>query len=32
VRARGIADNRLEYFRQVDVGTRIWGQGSRPAD
>jgi tRNA (mo5U34)-methyltransferase len=32
VRARGITDNRLEYFRRVDAGTRMWGQGGRPVD
>ena len=23
---------RLEYYRKLDAGTRIWGQGGRPAD
>jgi len=32
VRARTVADSRLEYYRQVDAGTRMWGQGGRPAD
>jgi len=32
VRARSFANRRLEYYRKLDAGTRIWGQGGRPAD
>jgi len=32
VRARSFANHRLEYFRRLDAGTRIWGRGGRPRD
>lgn len=32
VRARGVTDRRLEYYRKLDAGARIWGQGGRPRD
>ena len=32
VKARSMADSRLEYYRKLDAGVRIWGRGGRPAD
>jgi tRNA (mo5U34)-methyltransferase len=32
VRARSFANSRLEYYRKLDAGARIWGQGGRPVD
>jgi hypothetical protein len=32
VRARSFANRRLEYYRKLDAGARIWGQGGRPVD
>jgi tRNA (mo5U34)-methyltransferase len=32
VRARSVANRRLEYYRKLDAGARIWGQGGRPVD
>jgi hypothetical protein len=32
VRARSFANKRLEYYRKLDAGARIWGQGGRPVD
>lgn len=32
VRARPLYDKRLDYYRRLDSGTRIWGRGGRPRD
>jgi len=32
VRARSVADNRLEYYRKMDAEAGSWGRGGRPAD
>jgi tRNA (mo5U34)-methyltransferase len=32
VRARPVYDKRLDYYRRLDSGTRIWGRGGRPRD